>query len=920
MAAGCSPAVDFSLEPLAVDPCADCIDELDLEPPRAAPVIAVEPAPPAPPEIPCPPDWFEDGDRCEPFPGDEIVDCPPGSIQLIGDAACRPLGPLCPVGRFPEPDPVGRSVYVDPSAPPGGNGTRDRPFRDLGAALSESPAPDQILLSEGVHSVSPIDGTQVVHLRGACAARTELRSVEADAIMLTVRDGGSWTLEGLRLDAERQAQPLLVRGPSSELRLRGVEVVRAADYGIRVFDSALFVAEEVVVDDVRNVFLPEDQPGGIGVLASSGGSVELERSVVSRAARAGVQAQFGAAVRIRRSIVRDGTGAPTYPPGVLVVSAVRSSAFVSESFLARGSVFNVVADELGSKLTMRDTLIREGVHSPDVISSGYGVQVKRGASARLERVRVERAVTIGLQVDFGGSVQAEDLRISDTRTDPIERDSGFGLVVSDRSDFSGVRVEVVESRRAGIGVSGRSNVTLEDVRVSRSTPGLPLDTAVGFVINRSRVRVDRAAVEDTVGYGAQLLGSGVSPFDVTLEDLRVREVAPRPDGTLGIGVSVFGGGELVMRRVRLEGSGASAVFDGGVLVEGEALWVESSDRFGTVSLDARDGAQVALREVRVPRGPGIALRVEGPTTRVGVEGARLGDRTAAPLDTAVSVTDGELSLERAEIEHAAWGARVRGEARLVLSDVAVSGVGEPRSGGGVDGAGPGSVGARRLQISELRGVGLRFDGGFAAELESTSVASVAPGADADLGPCLQASGGAEVRIVTGRCEGFDRVGLVVDDAELEADRLLVRGEAGAIAGLAAQEGARVFLRRARLEGDLAFGAVAVETSTLSAFDLRLTGQGVNAPATRSQVGVGCAGGSGALLERFEIVELAGVGLRAEARCRLSAAVGELRARDAGLSIDATAEWDLDQVGVGELESRAEPLLPAPFALVEVAEP
>ncbi|MCK6552948.1 hypothetical protein L6R52_44405, partial [Myxococcota bacterium] len=109
-----------------------------------------EPAPPedptpprdvAPPSLtPCPAGWSEvpasagSPATCEPWTIAET--CPMGQVRFPGDASCAPLGAPCPADGWPATIPAGApQLFVSPTAPDGGDGSRAAPLRSLDAAL-----------------------------------------------------------------------------------------------------------------------------------------------------------------------------------------------------------------------------------------------------------------------------------------------------------------------------------------------------------------------------------------------------------------------------------------------------------------------------------------------------------------------------------------------------------------------------------------------------------------------------------------------------------------------------------------------------------------------------------------------------------------------------------------------------------------
>lgn len=179
-----------------------------------------QPAPPRAVDFDCPDSWLtmpgppDSGlSLCAP-PVYDNLDCGAGEYQGHGPD-CQPLADCAAGGAlWPEPPAgLGPIVYVDDDAPANGDGSMDRPFQGLVAALSVPGA--RILLAPGLYlSPQTIDnpGAQIV---ARCPSRTLLRG---EGLRL---DTGPLTLSGVHLEL---GAGTLGTSPGQALTLRGVHL------------------------------------------------------------------------------------------------------------------------------------------------------------------------------------------------------------------------------------------------------------------------------------------------------------------------------------------------------------------------------------------------------------------------------------------------------------------------------------------------------------------------------------------------------------------------------------------------------------------------------------------------------------------------------------------------------------------------
>lgn len=207
------PWMALSIPKISVDACSDlggCITEddpwrcnldCDIPPPLT----------PALPTFECPPTWREaDGPEgsgvvaCMP-PAPSGDDCPPGTLRLPTDSACGDLS-ACPAEPGWPAAPVGAVVrYLDPEAASEGDGSIERPWRTLGAALTDAPDGATVLIGEGTLTAGGVLRDKTLRLVGRCPTETH---VEVPETALTCEDS-QVELTGLHLTSARPEAALL---------------------------------------------------------------------------------------------------------------------------------------------------------------------------------------------------------------------------------------------------------------------------------------------------------------------------------------------------------------------------------------------------------------------------------------------------------------------------------------------------------------------------------------------------------------------------------------------------------------------------------------------------------------------------------------------------------------------------------------
>ncbi|MCK6552335.1 hypothetical protein L6R52_41275, partial [Myxococcota bacterium] len=219
--------------------------------PDAAPIAA--PIPPVLPAAPldgaCPEGWSTRAPTelgaviCAPDALD--VTCPTGQVSTSG-AACRPVGPTCPMGQYPELSTSRPVIWVLPGAL-GGDGSLTAPAGTLDEALALAPDGAVVALARGSYATTAtITGRRDLAITGACAAET-------------VIDGALWfeeshgvALSGIKLHGPERSAALTFGASTASLDGVWIDGRRAgldADTSTITVVDALFTGPDGVVGD-----------------------------------------------------------------------------------------------------------------------------------------------------------------------------------------------------------------------------------------------------------------------------------------------------------------------------------------------------------------------------------------------------------------------------------------------------------------------------------------------------------------------------------------------------------------------------------------------------------------------------------------------------------------------------------------------
>jgi hypothetical protein len=738
--------------------------------------------------------------------------CPEGSAALPSGGCVAVAGDACPAGEWPPTGTVMANERVvrgrADATPEGADGSEERPYPTLAAALAANTGAVRVLLADGEHAI-PLRLDRNVTVIGRCAARVTLvRASDAPATDPLVVAGATTvaTLAGVTL------RSIGVRVEAGTATLRGAVLARAPGVALRARTGTRVFLTDVLIDGTMPSTMADDG----GVILDGGTTLTGERVVIRGAHRIGAA---GAGTLTLTDAVITGTlpsttGGPA--PGVnmlqggvanltrvLIDANVNTGVQVNTASrvgLDTCAIRRTASPRAGmtgagltasgaSRVTIRGTLFED--------NAGYGVLVREAMTqvsvtdSTFRREAATSGLAIDLAVDPGATLRVTGVRVSDS--------SGVGLQARGEGatlEATRVRVERFGEQSNGRGSQGvlaldHGAVTATDLRVEDITGSAMLSAGEGSRLSVTRAVIVGGAVprEEVLVEGVALAAAegaieasavrvvrahsiGVMAFgttgSLTFTDGAVEEVAGRPT-RLGQAFDVERGASLTLRRVR---SRAAARFALTAANEGSRVTLEdflaegtraSPDGQPSVAVAARDGASIE----------GVRVCVQGNATGgVGAFGA-----SATLRDARIAGSAGRLG----------YGLSAQMSGRVTVSHARI----DRNVGAGVFVAEQGSQVTITDAVIEHTEPGAQ-DGGYGARVQEGGALTLRR---------VRVSDNARVAVVANN-EGTS---LTLEDVALRDTRPFMAGTVAVSAGLAAYPGAAVTADRVVVSGMGTFG-------------------------------------------------------------------------------------------------------------------
>ncbi len=601
----------------------------------------------------------------EPRPEEEPPACAEG--YLLDGEACVPE--TCGIGAWGELPVDGATVYVDASAPEGGDGSAEAPLGNIQTALdlAGSRGGGLVAVATGTYpeTLSLNTDHAGVQLAGRCRELVTIdASVGGDSTPGVDVSAGyaQVTVSGLGIEGS-QYSGLMVS--SGVVRLEELAVEGNGFVGIIAAQSGLAPA----VVEIQSCELADNT--GVGVLAvGEGTEVSLEDTSI-RDTRPTEQGEHG-------------HGLDVYDGATL--SAVGCT-------LVGNTLTGVIAFNAGTEVSLERTTIA-GNLLDDGGQGGYGLDIYDGA--RLSAVDCELVdnATVGvLAADEGTEVIIEDCIVRDTRP-KADGEAGHGLEAHSGATLHADGCTLERNGQLGVKAAGvGTEVLLTDTRIEDTRRNGDGEGGFGIEVDRgARLAAEGCTITGNRYLGVFALDAGT---EVTLMDSIIRDTIPAAAGKGGYGIAAHTGAMLSADGCEVVGNtdaGIAAMSPGTELSLRDTL-IRGTLPIGNgengIGLGGWDGAKLEVERCELVGNSFAGIYLQDPHTELSLSGCSVRDTKPTPggeFGFGVQVKDASAAwLERCAIERSSKAGLVvsgRGSA-AALRDCTITGT---RAGSGVQGA------------------------------------------------------------------------------------------------------------------------------------------------------------------------------------------------------------------------------------------
>ena len=384
---------------------------------------------------------------------------------------------------------AGPELFVDPSAPPGGDGSRARPFRTLG----ETPGRGRIRLASGVYpggllleDVELVGGAAVVLASsppGPCVrtrgtVRLDQVQIQGGAGGLVVESGRT-TLESVRLSGQRGAAIEVAGGAELILARSTLQASVSGVPGVRILPGGRAELREVGIQGPFQRAVEATRPAtlrlvGVQVqdavtgLWLSGGAGAVESLEVRGGRGPGIYVAGGALqiqdVRVsgHEYGLLTGEGARVEGRGLRSVGAERAGVAL---VLTRAVLEDVRVESAGQTAAVQ-------LVSSEVRIRGLEVQGGRslGLMARDAQLTVEGATVVGLRSADPAEGDAFQIRGGGASLTGVhvQECSGIGVLAAEAARVTLARSSIGSAGVAGLAVETEARLTATEVTIERT--------------------------------------------------------------------------------------------------------------------------------------------------------------------------------------------------------------------------------------------------------------------------------------------------------------------------------------------------------------------------------------------------------------------------------------------------------------------
>jgi hypothetical protein len=465
--------------------------------------------------------FVHDGlDGCDPVLPAEP--CPPGSMAIPGETVCHEVAP-CGSGSWGDIPGEPSTQWVDDDYQGSdSDGSQAKPWTTVQQGVLAASPGAIVAIAAGSYVEHLLITNKNVRLWGKCPAEVAIVGPPGSTFVIDIRGAGGTEIHDLAATGS------------------GLGIATAGSEGV--------LADRVWIHDTSEPgFLAQDFGGAT--------SSTLRRSLVENATGNAAYA-LGASITVEASVLRDSEPGPMgdFGRGVTIAqdpaTLAQSSLALRRSLVERNHETGVSI--YGSPAEIDSSVIRDTLPRAIDGALGAGVAVWRQMDTQTRAAVTVRRSVVATNRDLGitatdSDIAVETTMIEDTLVQESDGVNGIGFLAVDtllepKSQAVLRRSVVARALTAGVGTAGVDasieSVVARDVEVNPST-GI---TGRGMTIELNPLAMP--PVPGTVSLRGSLVEHahevGVSLVGVTglVESTLVRQIAPRPTGLFGRGVSV----------------------------------------------------------------------------------------------------------------------------------------------------------------------------------------------------------------------------------------------------------------------------------------------------------------------------------------------------------------------------------------------
>lgn len=700
-----------------------------------------------------------EGDGCEPV---GIQGCAEVFTAGRADGLCHPSSSACPQGTFAVPsfgcveidgpdgcgagtwgdiDPPGSdpppTVYVDPGAAPGGDGSKGSPVATIAQAVTKASPGDRIALAAGVYD-EPLVVEKPLTVEGRCPSMVRIQGTSAalgSGAIVAVGASGV-TLRGFQAGGDGIG--ILADG-AADLVIHRVHVDGARSSGILVrgIASSADISETLVRGTLPE---PSTGLGGRGIAIEGGATATIRSSAVVGNRDIGLYtAGSGAMIDVEDVLVEGTIPAPGAQVALGISVELGAQGEVRGSALVENHGIGMLVGEDG-EAAARGLLI-EGTLPGDTGYSGIGFAAGRGAQATLETSALLGNRSAGVLVgDTGSSLVTRGNLVAGTAPSPAEG-NGLGIYAGAGASLSSSHDALVANAQMGLRAAGAQAAVAVTGTLLEAQGG----TGLYFDGGAGPIEIVSCAVVASRAYGLFAEGPDTA---VTLSRSLIADTAMLSEQKLFHG-----------RGIELD-AGVEAHLDGNAIVGHREAGVAMFGKGTSVVLEGNLVARTLGREVDGLYGLGMILGDEAAATLYG--GTITESRTAGLV----------VQNERTQIV-----------ARGLLVEATLPQEADGQGGIGVDIADLAAARVEQSAVRDSRVAGVLV-GGASTELSNVFVSAVATGSMSfddggvvlmDLADGIVTSLGSFLEVSGVQVTGCARAGVLFDDSSGAVSRTVSGG-------------------------------------------------------------------------------------------------------------------------------------------------